>query len=327
MKEKILDIEELSKICKASKSKGKKIVHCHGVFDLLHIGHIKHFEEAKSCGDILVVTVTPDEFVFKGPNRPAFTTELRLEAIAALEVVDYVATNKWPTAVETLSMLKPDIYFKGPDYKNNDEDITGKIKEEAKIIKSISGSIKYSEDITFSSSSLLNKYSAIYNEEQKNFISSLDKSLKLTDIKLSLESLKDLKVLVIGETILDQYVFCEALGKSGKEPVLVLRDLYTEEYLGGSAAIANHLSDFCGSISLISCLGEKREHENFIKENLAGNINAKFIKKSKSPTIVKKRFVDHITKNKSLGVYSLNDDALTKKDENNSVSSKSSNEA
>ena len=69
---------------------------CHGVFDLLHIGHIKHFEEARTFGDVLVVTITPDEFVYKGPNRPAFSSVLRLEALAALESINFVAENKWP---------------------------------------------------------------------------------------------------------------------------------------------------------------------------------------------------------------------------------------
>jgi cytidyltransferase-like protein len=88
---------------------GKQIVFCHGVFDLLHIGHIRYFEQAKKHGDILVVTVTPDRFVNKGPERPAFPEDLRVESIASLEIVDYVAINEWPTAVETIQILKPNI--------------------------------------------------------------------------------------------------------------------------------------------------------------------------------------------------------------------------
>ena len=76
-----------------------------------------------------------------------------------------------------------------------------------------------------------------------------------------IESFNKLKVLVIGETIIDQYYFCEAMGKSGKEPVLVLRDINMEQYAGGSAAIAEHLSSFCKSVTLLSMLGEKRIRE------------------------------------------------------------------
>ena len=320
MTRKIISIENLSSKVKTAKKQGKKIVHCHGVFDLLHIGHIKHFNEAKSHGDILVVTVTPDEYVNKGPNRPAFTTELRLEALAALESIDFVAKNEWPTAVKTINKIKPDIYFKGPDYKDHKDDVTGMIKEESRAIESVGGQIMYSTDIVFSSSSILNRYSDLYTEEQKSFISTIRQEIGPEDVKTILEGFKDLKVLVIGETIIDQYIFCEALGKSGKEPVLVLRDLNTEEYLGGAAAVTNHLADFCSSITLISALGESGEYEDFIKANLAKNIRFEFINKSNSPTIIKKRFVDHITNSKTLGVYSINDDTLSGKDEKKLIS-------
>ena len=93
---------------------------CHGVFDLLHIGHIKHFKEAKNLGDILVVTLTPDRYVNKGPGRPAFNEKLRLEAIAALDVVDFVALNTSHTAVVPIQKLKPNFYCKGSDYKKKE---------------------------------------------------------------------------------------------------------------------------------------------------------------------------------------------------------------
>ena len=199
MTRKITSIEKLSSKVKTAKKQGKKIVHCHGVFDLLHIGHIKHFNEAKSHGDILVVTVTPDEYVNKGPNRPAFTTELRLEALAALESIDFVAKNEWPTAVKTINKIKPDIYFKGPDYKDHKDDVTGMIKEESRAIESVGGQIMYSTDIVFSSSSILNRYSDLYTEEQKSFISTLRQEIGPEDVKTILEGFKDLAIF---ETLL-----------------------------------------------------------------------------------------------------------------------------
>ena len=102
MKNKIVSFENLIKISKLKRSRNKKIVLCHGVFDLLHIGHIKHLQEAKTFGDILIVTITPDKFVQKGPNRPAFNSQLRLEALQALECIDYVSINKWMTATDTI---------------------------------------------------------------------------------------------------------------------------------------------------------------------------------------------------------------------------------
>ena len=135
MKNKIFLLENLKKILVKEKSKGKKIVLCHGVFDLLHIGHIKHFKEAKRLGDILVVTLTPDLYVNKGPKRPTFNEKLRIEAIASLNMVDYVALNSTPTAINVIQKLRPNIYCKGPDYKNHKDDISGQIKNESATIK------------------------------------------------------------------------------------------------------------------------------------------------------------------------------------------------
>src|ERR1700730_13068943 len=106
MNTKIKSIAELSKLLTNEKKKDRKIVLCHGVFDLLHPGHILYFQAAKRHGDILVVTITPDQLVYKGPNRPVYTQRLRMESIAALECVDYAALNDWPTAVNTILTLK-----------------------------------------------------------------------------------------------------------------------------------------------------------------------------------------------------------------------------
>src|SRR6478672_8524062 len=109
---KLLPLDDLAAALERLRSAGRRIVHCHGVFDVLHIGHVRHFEQAKKLGDILVVTLTPDRFVNKGVGRPAFT-----EFLASLECIDYVAVNKWPTAVDTIRLLRPDVFAKGSEFK------------------------------------------------------------------------------------------------------------------------------------------------------------------------------------------------------------------
>jgi len=321
MIKKIKNFEELSELFSKLKSDGKKIIHCHGVFDLLHVGHIKHFKEAKSFGDVLIVSVTPDEFVNKGPGRPAFNTSLRLEALSELESIDYVVANNSPTAEEIIKAIEPNIYCKGPDYKDHSQDITGKITSEENAVKLVGGKILYTDDITFSSSSLLNKFGNLHSKEAELYIRNIKDKYNFEDIKEKVEELSKLKVLVIGETIIDQYVFCEALGKSGKEPVLVLRDLDTQEYLGGSLAIARHLGNFCNKVSVLSFLGENDEYKSFIEENIEDNIDLHFLQKNNSPTIVKRRFVDHIDRKKVLGVYSINDDMLNEDEEDRFIES------
>ena len=112
---KIFSLDNLIKKISKDKKKGKKIVLCHGTFDLLHIGHIKHFKQAKTFGDKLIVTVTSDKYVNKGPNRPAFGEKYRMESIAALETVDFVSLSDNPTAIQIIKSLKPDFYCKGSD--------------------------------------------------------------------------------------------------------------------------------------------------------------------------------------------------------------------
>jgi len=315
---KVVSTKVLSKIISNLKKKGKKIVLCHGVFDILHIGHIKHFKEAKNHGDILVVTVTQDKYVNKGPNRPIFSLNTRMESIAALKDVDYVAPNIFATAAQLIKVLKPSIYCKGKDYKNYNLDITDQIKNEAAAIKNVGGKIIHTKAELFSSSKIINQNSINLSKEQKNFLNIIKKKNKFNNdskILSTMNSFSNLKVLVIGETIIDEYVYCEALGKSGKEPILVLRDMYKEKYLGGTAAIAKNLSSFCKHVTLLTNIGQRNEEEHFIKKNLQKNIKTVFLRKKKSPTITKKRFIEHINKTKIFGVYTLNDQPLDLKQE------------
>lgn len=154
---KIVDINKLADIVKKEKAEGKKVVHCHGCFDLMHPGHIKYFQSAKKMGDILAVTLSPDIYVDKGPGRPVFDQNLRAESIAALECVDYVAINAWPTAVETIRLLKPSIYVKGQEFEKL-EDKTGKLQKELEAIKEVGAEIDFTHEIVFSSTKILNEH-------------------------------------------------------------------------------------------------------------------------------------------------------------------------
>ena len=154
---KILDLDKLAEELSDLKSKGKKIVHCHGCFDMMHPGHIKYFQASKKMGDILVVTVTPDQYVDKGSGRPVFDQYLRTESIAALECVDYVAVNRWPTAENTLRLLVPDYYVKGQEFEKL-QDKTGKIQKEVDVVREIGGEMRFTHEIVFSSTKILNRY-------------------------------------------------------------------------------------------------------------------------------------------------------------------------
>ncbi|MCK9614341.1 MAG: PfkB family carbohydrate kinase [Candidatus Omnitrophica bacterium] len=304
---KIKTIDELGKTLAFERKQGKKIVHCHGVFDLLHPGHIKHFQAAKKKGDILVVTLTKDEFVNRGPGRPIFGEHLRAESIAALECVDFVAINKWPTAVEAIKKLKPNFYVKGNEYAKKDEDVTGKIYEEEEAVKSVGGTLHFTDEITFSSSSLINAFFSPYPEEAKEFFSGFKKKYTSKDILGSLKSLEDLKVLVIGDIIIDEYHYCSGMGKSQKDNIIATKYNSEEIFAGGVLAAANHIAGFCKEVMLVSCVGTKNDYMNFIVNHLKPNIKTIFHYCKDIHTVVKRRFVDPAFLNKLFEICYLED--------------------
>jgi len=306
-------IRTLEEVCSATevlKRTGNIIVHCHGTFDLLHVGHIRHFEQAKSLGDILVVTVTTDQYVNKGPHRPAFTEDLRAEAIAALDCVDYVAMNRWPTAVETIRLLKPDVYAKGLEYVDHQRDLTGKIVEEETAVKSVGGKIAFTDDIVFSSSSLINRYLPMFPKEVREYLSAFSARYSVDDVLQYLKNARSLKVLAVGETIIDDYQYCEQMGKSAKEPILVSRCLSSEKFAGGILAVANHVANFCDEVGVLTTVGANDSQEDFVRRNINSRVNKMFLYKANSPTIVKRRFVENYLMQKLFEVCEINDEEL-----------------
>jgi bifunctional ADP-heptose synthase (sugar kinase/adenylyltransferase) len=152
-----------------------------------------------------------------------FNHFLRAETIAGLTIVDAVYINNFPTAVEIINLVKPDIYYKGPDYKNLRNDKSNNIVKEINATKQNGGVYKTANEIVFSSSKLINSEFNLYNKEQKKFLDIISKKYNFNYIYNKINELKNKRVLLIGETIIDQYIFGEIIGKSGKEPHLVMK--------------------------------------------------------------------------------------------------------
>lgn len=307
---KIKSLTELEGILTQAREAGRRVVLCHGVFDLLHPGHILHFREARRQGDLLVVTVTPDKYVRKGPGRPVFNQRLRLESIAGLEGIDYTALNEWPTAVETIRKLKPNIYVKGPDYADPSSDVTGRIVEEEEAIQAVGGKIYFTTEETFSSSHLINRFFNAFPDATQEYLRRLRERYSADQVIQQLRSLADLRVLVVGEAILDQYCYCIPMGKSPKETIVSTKYSTEEQFAGGALAIANHLAGFCREVTLVTLLGDHPAQTEFIRSRMKPNVRIEPIASGSRPTVTKRRYLEPNFLTKMFEVQVLDDTPL-----------------
>ncbi len=309
--EKICTIDELSRRLEAVRAAKKRVVLCHGVFDIIHPGHILHLKEARSYGDFLVVTVTPDRLVRKGPGRPVFNERLRMETLAALEHVDAVGLNEWATAVETIGKLRPDVYAKGKDYADASADVTRKILDEESAIKAVGGEIRFTSTEIYSSSHLANRFFSAYNTKTQEYLADFRKKHTAEEIIGALESLSELRVMIVGEAILDKYTYCQPLAKSPKEFCVASRFQTEESFAGGALATANHLAGFCKQVTLVTALGPDPEQRAFIREKMRSNVDLRIVETPRRPTIVKRRFIEPAFLTKMFELQYLDDTPFT----------------
>lgn len=287
MPNKIVTLEELSNLLGDDRRQDRVVVQCHGVFDLLHIGHIRYLQSARKLGDILVVTVTADQFVNKGPHRPVFEERLRAQALAALDCVDYVCISRQPTATAAMRQLRPDVYVKGAEFR--DQKTPELLGEEAEAA-ALGIRVEFIDEFRSSSSYLINNYLSPFSAEADQYLLKLRQRHTAGDILGRLAQARELRVLVIGEGILDEYVTCSTLGQSTKSPNVVGRFLSQERYLGGALAVANHLAGFCREVRLIGLLGQRQTEEEWIRAQLRPQVQARFLYKPGAPTIVKRQY-------------------------------------
>ncbi len=317
---KVKSIDEIKSISENLKQQGKKIVHCHGVFDIIHYGHVRHFIDAKKQGDILIVTLTPDQLIQKGPGRPFFNENIRVNHLASIECIDYVALNKWPTAVETIKIIKPDIYAKGKEVLENknvdqikNQNFTkSNLQIEKEVVESVGGKLYLTDEITFSSSRIINQITSSVSEEARIFLNKIKQKFDKEKIFKTLDSLKNIKVLVIGDSILDEYIYCESMERSGKEPLICYKFLDKEIHPGGVFAIANHLSGFLDNLTLVTSCG--KNNLNLINNSLNKNIEKNIFFQDKE-TIIKTRYIESYKRTKNFEIYNYNEFHLDRDNE------------
>lgn len=309
MNEKIITREEFGRIRDRMRKDGKTIVLCHGVFDLLHYGHIEHLQEARAQGDVLVVSVTAAKYVNKGPGRPYFNDQQRMAFLASLEFVDYVLLSEAVTVHEIVKYVQPDVYVKGQEYAAAENDVTGNIGPEQEIVEQYGGRIYFTQGEVYSSTKLLNNFFGALPEdvvEESRRLRKIYGSDVAQQVRDMIDAFAKLKVLVVGDIIIDDYVFCRVQGLTTKDAAMSTRYDYRERYMGGSLAIARHLANFAGHVTLLSMMGQEQDILAEVKRGMP-HVELDIVQEKHFITPVKMRYLkQHHLRHEYEKLFSVN---------------------
>lgn len=238
---KILTRRELLTLRARARREGRTLVQCHGCFDIVHPGHIRHLRFARSQGDLLLVSITADAQIAKGEGRPLIPQELRAENLAELDCVDWVYIDPRPTAAELLEEVRPDVYIKGGEYEFNHDP---RFAAERSAVERHGGRVVFSSgDVVFSSTALIAQLERAADPYHGALLGlTREDELGVARLQERIESWRGLRMLVVGETVIDTYVHCDAPEVAGEGPMLSLRPIERRQYDGGAAIVARHLA-------------------------------------------------------------------------------------
>ncbi len=264
-KHKIKTADELLAIIGPFPRAGKTIM-CHGVFDVVHPGHVRHLAYAKSKADILVASITADRHIDKGTYRPHVPERLRALNLAAFEMVDYVIIDEQDKPLRNLQKIQPDYFAKGFEYTSGG--LPPSTQEEADVVNAYGGEIIFTPgDIVYSSSSFINL--APPKIQLEKLLSLMDvEGLSFNDLRRAVLNLAGYRVHVIGDTIVDSYTRTHMIGGQTKTPTLSVHFQNQENYIGGAGIVSQHLRAAGANVVFSTVLGEDTL-KDFVMKGLA----------------------------------------------------------
>ncbi len=262
---KILPVAELAEVRERLRVEGRAVVQCHGCFDIVHPGHLRYLRFAREQGDVLIVSVTADGAVGKGPDRPYIGEDLRLENLAAIEYVDYVCLDNHHWAGPVLEALRPDVYVKGREYEQSGDP---RFARERELVESWGGRVIFSSgEVVYSSTFILSQFRDRFRLEQDRVRSYARRhELSRPRLETALGKMLGARVLVVGDPIVDRYVHCDALSVAAESPILSVMPLREEVFLGAGALIARQVLALGGEATFLTAVDEGPERARFAAE-------------------------------------------------------------
>jgi rfaE bifunctional protein kinase chain/domain len=263
---KIMSAEQIRELISA-RPREKKVIMCHGTFDVVHPGHVRHLLYAKTKADIVIASLTADEHIKKGNMRPYVPEDLRAMNLAALEMVDYVVVDRDPTPLKNLAFIQPDYFAKGYEYTAGA--VHPKTYEEIAVLEGYGGEIIFTPgDIVYSSSALIELAPPSIAVEKLMTLMHAE-GVSFQDLRDALDKFKGLKVHVVGDTIVDSYTYCSMIGGMTKTPTISVRFEKKIDYVGGAGIVAKHLHAAGADVTFSTVLGN-----DAYKSFVLGDLNA-----------------------------------------------------
>ncbi len=285
---KVKRVDELCALI-GPRPRRKKVIMCHGVFDVVHPGHVRHLIYAKSKGDILVVSVTADAHITKGNVRPYVPEDLRAINLAAFEMVDYVVIDREPTPLANLRRIQPDYFAKGYEYVAGG--VHPKTQEELQVLEQYGGEILFTPgDIVYSSSHLIEL--APPNIASEKLMALMEgEGIAFNDLREALAKLAGVRVHVAGDTIVDSHTQCSMVGGVAKTPTMSVRFEAKEDFTGGAGVVAKHLRAAGGEVTFSTVLGDDALKDQVLRDLEAQGIRCLALVDPTRPTTNKNAIV------------------------------------
>ena len=243
-----------------------KVIMCHGTFDVVHPGHVRHLLYAKTKADILIASLTADEHIKKGSMRPYVPQDLRAVNLAALEMVDYVVVDRDPTPLANLSIIQPDFFAKGYEYTAGT--VHPRTKEEIDVPESYGGEVIFTPgNIVYSSSALIELAPPSITIEKLITLMEAE-GVTFRDLRDTVSMLKGIHAHVVGDTIVDSYTYCSMIGGMTKTPTMSVRFEKKVDYVGGAGVVAKHLRAAGAGVTFSTVLGNDA-YRSFVIDDLS----------------------------------------------------------
>ena len=267
----------------------KTVIMCHGTFDVVHPGHLRHLMYAREKGDILVASLTSDEHINKAHYRPYVPQQLRAMNLAAFEIVDYVIIDENPTPIENLKVLQPDFFAKGYEYFKGG--VHPRTREELSVIEGYGGEIIFTPgDIVYSSSALL-QLDPPELATDKLLILMKSEGVSFNDLRSALTKMQGIGIHVVGDTIVDSYTYCTMIGGGTKTPTFSVKYENRVDYAGGAAIVAKHLRKAGARVRFSTVLGDDVLKDFVLKDLEAEGVECVPIIDKTRPTTQKNAFI------------------------------------